>query len=61
MCLPPRTFGGRAGSTASQRFVTGLGRNFPVSYPQADAHGAGLRTTSATITDTDSAVGSSWA
>ncbi len=54
-------FWGGAGSTACQRFVTDLGRNFQVIYEQANAHGQQVQSAGSNMAGTDCAVGSSWA
>lgn len=52
---------GGAGSAACQDFITRLGRNFQVSYEQANAHGQKVQTAGPNMAGTDTAVGSSWA
>ena len=54
-------FCGGAGSVTCQEFITQLGRNFEVTYEQANAHGCKVQTAGSNMASTDSAVGSSWA
>jgi uncharacterized protein YukE len=53
-------FWGGAGSASCQEFITQLGRNFQVTYQQANTHGTKVQTAGSNMASTDSAVGSSW-
>jgi hypothetical protein len=46
---------------ACQEFTTQLGRNFQVSYRQANAHGQPVQTAGNTMTSTDTAAEPFWA
>ncbi len=63
MCdvLAAADYWGGAGSAACREFIVGLGRNFQVIYEQASAHGQKVQTAGSKMSNTDSAVGSSWA
>jgi Proteins of 100 residues with WXG len=50
-----------AGSSACQGFITELGRNFQVTFEQANTQGSQVQSAGSHLASTDSTVGSSWA